>query len=91
MSRDLKKTSPYKSDDQVDDERGEDVEDIVADVAALNPAQQHKCAADCTVESNPESLFYLVIAVQLKHSRLGEHLSDRLPAHVQSKHGLTKL
>src|SRR6516225_9375337 len=91
MSRDLRKTSPYESDDEVDDERGEDVQDVVSDVATLNPAQQHECAADCTVEPNPESLFYLVIAVRLKHSRLGKHLCNRFPVQLQSKHGLAKL
>jgi hypothetical protein len=90
MSRDLRQTSPYESDDQVDDQRGEDVEDIVADVAALNPAQQHQCAADCSVEPNPESLFHLVKSVRLKNTRLGEHVCNRFPAQLQSKHGLPK-
>src|SRR6516162_3881046 len=91
MRRDLGKMSPYESDDEVDDERGEDVQDVVADVPTLNPAQQHECAADCTVEPNPESLFYLVIAMGLKHSRLGEHLCNWFPVQLQSKHGLAKL
>src|SRR6516164_1324417 len=91
MRRDLRKTSPYGSDDEVDDERGEDVQDVVADVPTLNPAQQYECAADSTVKPNPESLLYLVIAVRPKHWRLGEHLCHRFPVQLQSKHGLAKL
>src|SRR5258708_28063836 len=91
MRRDSRKTSPYECDDEVDDECGEDVEDVVAYVAALNPAQQHECAANCAVEPNPEALFYLVIAVRLKHSRLREHLHNRVPVQLQSEHGLAEL
>src|SRR6516162_5758963 len=91
MRRDLRKMSPYESDDEVDDECGKDVQDVVADVATLNPAQEHEYAPDCPIEPNPESLFYLVKAVRLKHSRLREHLCNRLPAQLQSKHGLAKL
>src|SRR5260370_14311504 len=91
MRRDSRRTSPYECDDEVDDECGEDVEDVVAYVAALNPAQEHECAADRAVEPNPEALFYLIIAVRLKRSRLGENLRNRFPVQPQSKHGLAEL
>ena len=60
----------------------------MADVTALNPTEQHECAADRAVKSNPEALFYLVVAMRLEHSGLGKYLRNRFPVQLQSEHWL---